>query len=407
MRIETPCVREDISVHSSLVGGSTAYLRLRCNASIVEERKAPPEKWSPWAAAGTALHTIVERAINDNMKYFDVLAQFTGVEMENVVVTEQMIRDKVLPAVNFFDETVSESTSFDVEVKVSLGRPCEDEHSSVVFPVIEGAFGTADVVFVASDVFGVIDWKFGDGYIVDADDNDQGRFYLCGAIQQGLIPLRDEYVFWIFQPAAKLKPAQYASKGIYTIDDLKDFATRLHAAITGPTIYSAGEHCARCKGKLTCRAHADMLTTAVGTDVPGMDTSELAEALARVPSIKKWCDEVQKSALRNAQNGLSIPGWVLEPAIGNRTYVDEDAACLALGRLGLPADVRIVKKCLSAPKALEALEDIFTPQKSIDRFERKYVFRPENGQRLRKAKPGECDASSLARMTTALKARGF
>ncbi len=56
---------------------------------------------------------------------------------------------------------------------------------------------------------------------------------------------------------------------------------------------------------------------------------------------------------------------------------------------------------------MDALAAIGTPAKSIERFERKHIVRPQNGERLRKAKPDEVDAGSMERLSGALKARGL
>jgi hypothetical protein len=396
--------------HSSVVGGSTAKLRRLCNASRIEEKKVPRET-SIYADTGTALHHVMETALTENLSNKKVLAQFSGAvlridDMEHdVTITPELLNDKVLPALAWFDETIPETAVVYYERKVTFDP---EQAPATGLPRIEGAHGTADIIFSCLDTnrHGIADWKFGDFRSVSAEDNDQLRFYLCGAILSGYLPIVDEYEAWIFQPAASAQPCDYASKGVYTLGDLTAFAHDLADAIAAEPKHNPGPHCKDCKGRIVCQAYKQMLTCAVQSDVEGMTTHALAEALRMVGSVEAWAKQVKLIALRNAQAGLDIPGFTLTPTEGNRTWKDEQAAWGALGRLGLAADVRTVKATISPAQAEKKLKEIGTPAKDMERFLNRHVVRPSNGEKLVPAEPGK-DVGALTRLAKAMEARGY
>lgn len=404
--------------HSNVVGGSTAKIRLECAGSMREERKSP-RTTNVWADRGTALHHVVETALNEDLTDAKVLREFTGValKIEDMVhtidLTADLLRAKVLPALRYFDETLPKDATYFIERKI--GMVADKKVSlprTVSFEDIADAFGTGDVFFASYKTgrAGAIDWKFGDGIMVDAADNDQGRFYLCLGILNGLLPVQDEYEFHIFQPVEGGDWDAWTknSKAVYTLKELqafnRDLADAVHAAKEENPVYNPGEHCAKCNGRITCKAFMAMQTLAIETDVEGMSGQQLARALDIIPAMNAWIKDIKSAALRNAQNGVHIPTWMLESSLGDSEWVDAMAAVRALGRKGVPANVRMVAKPISPTQAIKHLKDIGTPEVEIERFKGTHVQRPNNGEKLVKAKGDAKVAGTVARLGAAVKA---
>lgn len=381
--------------HSNVVGGSTAALRRICNGSIDLSQGLPAEGWNAYAAEGSALHHIVEAAIRQNLADEDVLMQHAESDREGVRITRDHLVNKALPALEWFEREVPLSAKIFLEKEVDF------------LGLIEGAFGTSDVIFddtASSGRCGLVDWKFGDGYVVSASENDQMRFYLAGAIHTGLLPAGlDQYEAWIFQPAAKLQPEQYASQGLYSWDDLQHFVQDLKNAVEGERRFVSGDHCRWCKAKTRCDAYKKMLSADVDTDIATVGANEMAHMLNRIPAIEAYIAELKAAAFRNAQNGIQIPGYALETALGNRAWKDADSAWGALGRMGLAADQRTVKTVISPTVAEKLLKKLDTPKPKLEKFMKLHVHRPENGEKLIKSdKPSE---HTFARIASAIKAR--
>jgi hypothetical protein len=150
-------------LHSNIVGSSTAKRRLACPGSIDLEAAAPVPPESPYAAEGTALHSAMEYLLTEDDATLD---QATGMTFYHHVISPERaaLLDFCLKA---FNGVVTPGTEYDVE-------------KTYPFPRIPGAFGTGDIAYFASDRVGVVDWKFGGGVFIPAEDNAQMKFLLCG-----------------------------------------------------------------------------------------------------------------------------------------------------------------------------------------------------------------------------------
>ena len=382
------------SVHSKIVGSSTAKLRRICNASIEESQGIPEAPWNIYTATGTAIHTIVEESIRDNLGFKEIRDEFIGCVMEDVKITKEHIADKALPAITFYDRTVPDTAEVTLEKFLK---------HTYVHPK---AGGTGDVIFNDSHNtgrVGAIDWKFGE-VIVGEDGHDQLAFTLSAAIDNGLLPRSNKLLYegYIFQPAAKLKPAFHATRFKFTLKELDYFVDDLRDAVNGPREYVTGDHCYGCSGKIRCKAYQAMLAAAVESDIPGLDTHEMGAALDMVPAIKKYIEELQAVAKRNAEQGRIPIGYGLEPSLGNRAWKDEKVAWMALGRLNVRAEERTIKSTISAPQALALLREIGIDEATIARFEKRHIKRDERGERLYKLAPGESLTDDLTRLANAL-----
>lgn len=226
--------------HSSVVGGSTATRVLACPGSIDLCRKLPPEPSSIYAQLGSDCHSQMENWLRDEPG-------------EQQFVSAHLMQTKIEPAKRWFTDMFADRAIYWVEKLVSFGAEIVDPQTG------EKAFGTADVIFCADNGrAGIVDWKFGDGHLVDAENNDQMRFYLAAAIRCGYLPKQPTYEAWIFQPSLKLAPANYASRGAYTWDDLQAFTRLLKSAVTAlPRPFATGPQCHWCRAKTICDAFLD------------------------------------------------------------------------------------------------------------------------------------------------------
>jgi hypothetical protein len=382
-------VKPKAGEHSTVVGGSNAKLRRLCTASRVEEKEAP-NRGNKWADIGTTCHHMVETAIRRNWNRDELAADYLHTDYWQegmsgpVTVTPELIDRKCLPALEFFDKIVPETASYHLEHRVSY--PVQTPGSALAkagMPHIPGAFGTGDVLYSDGDgLVGGIDWKFGDRVLISAAGNDQARFYLAGAIATGMLPLVREYQFSIFQPAQGMPPEKWASTATYELDDLLTFAHDLAEAISAPPRYNPGDHCEYCRGKLTCKAFLEHNLAGTRTDVSALTSVQLAEMMALVPTVKRWCQDVEAAVRDNLKRGVTVPGYDLDMVIGNRSWRDLTAAEAALARLGLPIDTRAPRTIVTAPEALRLLRDALVPEAEIERFERDHIRRPVGGEKL-------------------------
>jgi hypothetical protein len=394
--------------HSSIVGGSTANVRKHCNASIYECAKVP-NNTSIYAATGSALHKVVELAIRDELSDASVLKRFTDVKFSELldsaedikafgdcVMTEELLIKKALPALHFFDEEFNDpNIEIQVEQKVNL-----EEY-------IKSAFGYTDIIFKGPRN-GIVDWKFGDGIIVKAEDNDQMRFYLASAISTGLLPPdQKKYEAIIFQPAESNSPSKYVQRATYTYSELNVFVEQLATSVNGEKKYVVGPHCKSCRGKVACEYFKKYAIQKSATDVSGLDSEQLEELLEFVDSLSEFIKEVKSIALRNAlEHKVKFSRHVLEQGLSNRKYIDPAKADRALARL-LTAKERYVKTLVSptvADKLLSQKEDV--DPVVVEKFFSKHVTREPTAFKLVRCEKG-APSGGIDRLAEALKTKGL
>ncbi len=376
--------------HSSTVGGSSANRVINCPSSRLLNKHMPGQEWSEASARGTALHEVVEKCIKEG--YLSP-TKFIGHVIEQIEMTEELLDDKAVPAIAYFNKLLSdcEGISFSLEKRVGFDQLDDDDTW-----YIPGAFGTADVIFDdGEDRCGIIDWKFGDGVMVSAQDNDQMRFYLAGAIATGDLPEVETYEAHIFQPALSKTPEQYASVAYYTFEELEDFVELLKASVESEG-FNVGSHCRFCNAKSACQAFMGQALENVETDIDGLDANRLSELVKMIPAIVSWTKDVKAAARRNAMNGIIIPGFKLDTTYGHRYYKDEKKASRYVQqKFGLSDSERTDKKLKSYSQIEKIVKRLMSQEGSeitpdmLAEFEHKHVDRPEFEDSLVECAPGE------------------
>jgi len=86
--------------HSNIVGGSTAKRVINCPGSVALVQKMPPKPSSKYADEGTLLHD----TIAEHLATLKPLESFLGKKYEDQVLTQELIDDKLVPALALLDE---------------------------------------------------------------------------------------------------------------------------------------------------------------------------------------------------------------------------------------------------------------------------------------------------------------
>jgi hypothetical protein len=155
--------------HSTIVGGSTASRVINCPGSVALVAQMPPRPSSSYADEGTLLHEIMAELLNNGFAKPD---DFLGHRYEDIELTQDMIDEKVRPAMRLLDQVDPEQMmDMYVEFKVEFGD------------LLPNVFGSCDVIGRLKDTAYIIDWKFGDGVAVSAEENKQLMFYAAAAMR--------------------------------------------------------------------------------------------------------------------------------------------------------------------------------------------------------------------------------
>lgn len=152
--------------HSSVVGGSTAELRLNCPASYQLERMLPAQADTSSDAAdeGTACHEAMSYILINDVTDLDTVRGMTfGVSdtaPAGYVMTDELMETCIYPCMDFFDALDAESDA-EGGLQFLVENQCE-------MPGIPGAFGTSDLICRTDKRSIIADWKFGVGVLVKA-----------------------------------------------------------------------------------------------------------------------------------------------------------------------------------------------------------------------------------------------
>jgi hypothetical protein len=252
----------------------------------------------------------------------------------------------------------------------------------VEFPGIPGAFGTSDIIARCGNEIAVIDWKFGRG-IVPATENKQLMFYACGSLNTAR-SFFEHMTLTAETPVtmAIIQPALETGIDVWHTDLLRlhHYEVELLAAIAeieqdgmGARLQD-GPWCKFARCKAICPLHLgaaaklatnfDRLKAALtGPKVappPNDMPQRYADLLDLADMVEDWCKEVREQAHEQANRGLPIPGWVLEPGRkGPRKWALEDAEVLETftgPEFGLTPDVLAPRKVLTLPQVEKILK---------------------------------------------------
>jgi hypothetical protein len=281
-------------------------------------------------AAGTRLHNAIA-----------ALLMSGPVDLTEFDDTEQ---SKLDFAVKFVDALEAEEPDsvleFDVEARVKWDR-------------VPGAFGTVDFIGRLGDSAIVLDWKFGDGVMVDAKDNAQLMFYALAAFRSN---------HWAFDGAVFVEliivqPFE-VRRWVTDIKRLLDFEQDLISAIRiaesdTPPLWT-GSHCRFCPAKVLCPAQTGEIDRLVRRSLAELDPEALGRALALADDLEGFIASARGLVQQRLEAGLPVPGWKLVPKQARRKWVKESDALAALAAAGVPeSELLELKSPAQAEKVLK------------------------------------------------------
>ena len=313
----------------AVLSASSAHRWLACTPSALLEREFP-DTTSEAAAEGTLAHAIVETKLGRIIRG-QRRGKATKAQKADPLYFPAM-EDHADNYVDFVEELFAEARkrSPDAilcsEMRVDFSR------------WVPGGFGTTDTTIIADDTMTVVDFKFGKGHAVSAEENPQLRLYALGALAEfgDLYDIRRIRTY-IVQPRMDIISSEELTDGFLL--DWADAYVRPRAerAAKGEGETCAGDHCLFCRAKAACRAYAVRMAEALKyefKDASLLDEGEIADILGYAERLASWAREVKEYALREAQAGKAFPGYKLVMGRSNRKISDETEAVKRLTKAG-------------------------------------------------------------------------
>ena len=227
-----------------------------------------------------------------------------------------------------------------MSTKVITGPKTRWSYANVWTPKsIQGSTPKYSVSLIITDgQLQVIDFKYGTGVQVEAENNPQMMCYALGAmlLYDGIYDI-DSVKMTIFQPRK-----DHVSSAIISKDDLYSWAVDvLHPtaqlAAKGEGDFKAGEHCRFCKIKAACRKRAEFNLELARYDfkpADELDEVEVAAILERADGFASWLSDIKDYALDQALKGHKFDGFKLVSGRSVRKYKNEEAVAAAVEEAG-------------------------------------------------------------------------
>jgi hypothetical protein len=302
--------------HSNIVGGSTAKRVINCPGSVALCQKVPPKPSSKYADEGTLLHNVMAELLGSDKELRHVLDMaYNGIKL-----TGDLLDEKVRPAMDAINEIDPEAKlEYAVEQTVSFGD------------LLPGVFGSCDLIGRIGDRAIVLDWKFGDGVAVEAEENPQLLFYTAAAI-------RTPALEWVFKDVKEIEciivQPPKIKRWVTSFDRVRQFERELVYAVKQSAKPDAplkiGEHCRWCAAKPICPLMTGAVDRATQTQIKELDAEQLGQMLERAAVLENWISDLRALAMQVLESGNPVPGYKLVAKRATRQWRDEETAKAAL-----------------------------------------------------------------------------
>ena len=309
----------------AILSASSSHRWLNCSPSARLEQEFE-DRETEAAAEGTAAHALCEHKLRRALKLQSRRKPISKYECDEM----DMHTDNY---VQFVLETLSEARQHCPDPLINIEQRLD---FSCYVP---DGFGTGDCIIISDKTMHVIDFKYGQGVLVDAEQNPQMMLYALGALRlfDSLYDIED-VAMTIYQPRR-----ENISTWTISVADLKTWAEeelipRAKLAFEGKGDFMPGPWCTFCKAAVKCRARAEeklRLAQYEFARPPLLTDAEIEDILGKLDDLTRWAEEIKAYAQDAALNhGKQWHGYKVVEGRSVRKYSNEDAVVEAANAAG-------------------------------------------------------------------------
>lgn len=308
----------------AVLSASSSHRWLNCSPSARLEQEFE-DRETEAAAEGTAAHALCEYKLRRALKRQSrkPISKYDCEEMDTH--TDNYVQ--------FVLETIAQAREHCadpiINIEQRLDFSCYVPHG----------FGTGDCIIIADKTLHIIDFKYGQGVLVEAEQNPQMMLYALGALRiyDTLYDIED-VAMTIYQPRR-----ENISTWTISVADLKTWAEEVlvpkaKLAFEGQGDYMPGPWCTFCKAAVKCRARAEeklALARYEFAQPPLLTDAEIEEILGKLDDLTRWAEEIKAYAQDAALNhGKQWHGYKVVEGRSVRKYSDENAVIEAANAAG-------------------------------------------------------------------------
>ncbi len=311
-----------MSEHAFL-SASSAHRWLICTASARLEQEFPDNSGDA-AAEGSAAHALAEHKLRKalRMRSKKPVSKFDCDEMD--VHTDDYVA--------FVMEQIAQAKQKCIDPLVLIEQRLDFSHW------VKEGFGTGDFVLITDGALHIVDLKYGQGLLVEAEGNPQLKLYSLGALElfDSIYDI-DTISMTVFQPRRENVSTHTVSKeSLYkwALEILKPTAA---LAYEGCGEYIPGEHCQFCRAAVKCRVRAEEKLKLAAFEFalpPLLSNEEICQIYGRLDDLVAWGNSIKEYVLQSAIKGVEWPGYKLVAGRSVRRYTDEAAVAKAAKEAG-------------------------------------------------------------------------
>ena len=287
---------------------------LACPGSVALAEQFPEQQESKYAAEGTYLHEVMKEAIAAVFE-MKALESWKGYAQYNVSQEHQILIEDVL-------QKLAEN---------GLGRGAIFQDIRVFMN--DDVNGTLDLAYTTNDCLHIVDFKFGSGIRVEAEDNPQLLAYLDGFLKTFSAHSYYQWWIWIYQPRLN----NYQGVRVFK-EDLDYFQARVEKTValvnSSCAPFRPGEkQCLWCPAKGSCIARMQdirnktimILSEFADANLDGTTWSndQLAGLLDLEKEITTAFKDIRKFLHGQLAAGKEVPGYRLAPGRSTREWKED------------------------------------------------------------------------------------
>jgi hypothetical protein len=302
----------------------------------------PPKPSSKYADEGTLLHNVMAELIMSE----EPPEYYIGTRYEDQILTFELVEEKILPALRALDVIDPEhKMEIEAETRVGFGD------------LLPGVFGSTDLIGRLGNRAVVLDWKFGDGVMVEVEENPQLMFYAAAA-------MRTPEAQWAFEGVTEIEcvivqPPE-VRRWVTTPERIAKFELELVQAVKQAEKPDAkltvGDHCRWCAAKPICPKMTGAVDRALKVQIEALPAAQISNYLKNADMLEEWIKDLRALALQMLESGAKLPEYKLVAKRAIRSWSDEEKAKVALFAYGLTESEVMETAVVSPAKAEKALK---------------------------------------------------
>ncbi len=342
----------------ALLSASSSHKWLECPPSARLEEQFP-NKTSEYMEEGTLAHEIAEFKVRSY--FLEAISKTAYTRKLNKLKKSEFFNEEMLRHTDTYLEYIKEE-AMETNTRPFIAVEQKIDYSKYV---PEG-FGTADCVLISSNTLQIIDFKYGKGVKVDAEDNPQLKLYALAALEQfGMFYDIKDIKLSIVQPRI-----DNISEYILLKSELVDWGNNVvipqaQKAFMGLGEFKQGEHCRFCRAKGACEFRAkenmkvvEKIHKIEDKAVTGsfcLSNEEIGEMLTKTEGVEDWIKDLKDYALSLLLIGKNIPGYKAVEGKSNRKIADLDKAFEILKASGVDEALLYERKPLTLTQLEKAI----------------------------------------------------